>query len=457
MSDLTVLIAVFQVCLPISAGQLPPTPTGTGGDTAPRPQLFVAQRSQDLGTILEGDKAIVSWLLENRGNADLVIDRTVPSCGCTVVQLADSEKIIPPGRSLTLKAEFDSTNRREEQAKTINVLSNDPAEPELKLTFKGKVELLVEMEPAGMLNVRTIRRGAAAPKALDLLPGPGRQTLTVRGVELQDDAPLNIRTEPLEAKGRTGQRIQFAVNESASLGALNAVAKIRLTVDGIDRDRLYAIRGEIVADLTWLPKVVDATRQTSLPGKRLVPVTISATERTPFDVVGTAAGPLLDVTVEPNKVLAARTEYSVLLTIRNDARPGPFAAVLDVRTTSLDQPIVSIPVFGIVAYAVEVDPAMVLLRDDGTATGSRRRVKLQAAVSGTALEISGIACDEPAVTATVDREASARYTHIRFLDVQLSGKLGKGTHQTVLRVATSVAGSERLEIPVTIEVPTGTP
>ncbi|MFH1110037.1 MAG: DUF1573 domain-containing protein [Planctomycetota bacterium] len=410
MNDLTTWIGVLQMWLPISAGQLPPTPTGAGSQTGSRPQLFVAQRSQDLGTIIEGDKATVTWILENRGGADLVIDHTVSSCGCTVVQLAEDDKVIRPGGLLHLKAEFDSTNRRDAQAKTINVLSNDPSEPELKLDFKANVELLFEMEPAGMLNVRAIRRGAAAPKTLDIFPGPGRRTLTLRGIEMEGDAPLGFRSEPFESRGRTGQRIQFTVNESASLGALSAMAKIRLTVDGIDRERLYPIRGEIVADLTWLPKVVDATRQTSLPGKRLAPVTLSSTEKTPFDVLGAAAGPLLDVTVEPSKILTSRTEYSVLLTLRDDARPGPFAAVLQVRTTSLDQPVVSIPVFGIVAALVEVDPPMVLLRNDGTANGGRRRVKLQAAAPGTTLEISGVVCDDPAVTAVVDREAGSRYT-----------------------------------------------
>jgi hypothetical protein len=457
MNDLATWIGVLQMWLPVSAGQLPPTPTGAGSQTGSRPQLFVAQRSQDLGTIIEGDKATATWILENRGGADLVIDRTLSGCGCTVVQLAEDDKVIRPGGSLPLKAEFDSTGRRDVQAKTIKVLSNDPSEPELKLDFKAKVELLFEMEPAGMLNVRAIRRGTAAPKTLDIFPAPGRQTLTLRGIEMEGDSPLSFRSEPFEDRGRAGQRIQFTVNESASLGALNAVAKIRLTVDGVDRERPYPIRGEIVADLTWLPKVVDATRQTSLPGKRLAPVTMSATEKTPFDVLGAAAGPLLDVTVEPSKILTPRTEYSVLLTVRADARPGPFAAMLEVRTTSLDQPIVSIPVFGTVAARIEVDPPMVLLRDDGTANGRRRRLKLQAAVPNTALEISGIACDNPAVAATVDREASSPYAHIRFLDVQLSGKLPKGTQQTVLHVETNVSGSERLEIPVTIEVPSGTP
>ena len=447
---------VLQTLMLSFAGQLPPTPTGTGGEAALRPQLYVAQRSQELGTIIEGDKATITWMLENRGNADLVIERTTSSCGCTVVQLAESEKVIAPGGSLALKAAFDSTNRREAQTKTVSIYSNDPVEPELRLDFKAKVELLVELEPAGMLNLRTIRRGATGQKGLDIFPGPGRKTLTIHSIEIQDDAPLSFQSEPLESRGRAGQRVLFTVNESASLGALNAFAKIRLTVDGVDRERSFPIHGEIVADLTWLPKVIDATRQTSLPGKRLAPVTLSSTEKTPFDVLNAAAGPLFDVNIELSKALTPRTEYTVTLALREDARPGPFGTMLDIRTTSLDQPIVSIPVFGIVAAALEVDPPMVLLRNDGTANGVRRRVKVQAPTT-TALEITEVTCDQPAVSVAVDREASSQYRHIRFLDVQLSGKLPPGIHQTALHLVTNRTGSERLDIPVTIEIASGKP
>lgn len=451
-----VLMAVLQTLLPILVGQLPPTPSASNLEAAPHPKLFVAQRSQDLGTIIEGDKTTVAWVIENRGKADLVIERTASSCGCTVVQLAEHEKTLAPGDSLVLKAEFDSTNRRDAQAKTVSIFSNDPAEPELRLDFKAKVELLFELEPAGMLNLRSVRRGATGPKGLDIFPGPGRKTLTIQSIEIQNDAPLSFQSETLEDRGRTGQRIRFSVDESASLGALDTFAKIRLSVDGVERERMYPIRGEIVADLTWLPKVIDATRQTSLPGKRLAPVTLRATEKTPFDVVSATAGPLFDVGIEPNKSITPRTEYTIKLTLREDARPGPFGTILEVRTTSLDQPVVSIPVFGIVAAAVEIDPPMVLLRNDGTPNGVRRRVKVQAPTT-TALDITSVTCDQPAVKVVVDRDASSRYQHIRFLDVQLSGKLTPGTHQTALHLVTNMAGSERLEIPVTIEIAANKP
>ena len=74
--------------LPFVVGQLPPVPTaGDRGKAAP--ELVVTQRKIELGTVLEGDKVKLSWLLENRGTADLVIEKVKPACGCTAVDLSD--------------------------------------------------------------------------------------------------------------------------------------------------------------------------------------------------------------------------------------------------------------------------------------------------------------------------------------------------------------------------------
>jgi len=431
-----------------TSAQLPPTPTGELASHGPR--LFVPQRIQDVGTILEGDKAVITWTLENRGDADLVIDRTAASCGCTIVKLTDEEKVIPPGKSLELKAQFDSTSRREVQTKSVNVSSNDPTEPELKLEFRALVELLFELDPANLVNLRTVRRGVASTRTLDVYPGPGRKSVTIRGMEVTDDGPISLAAEPYESPRGLGQRIRITVLDSASIGTVNASMKLTLDVDGIERERTVAVRGEVIADLTWLPKVVDATRQPSLPGKRFAPVSISAAEKTPFEITGATAGPLFDCTVEPGRHPQAKTDYDVVLTLRPDAPPGPFGALLRIQTDSLDQPVLEVPVFGIVAPAVEIDPPLVLLRPDGTAAGATRRIKLQTTSPRVPLEIKSITCDNPAVLAQVDQEASSPYVHLRFLQVKFAGDAPATRQSALLTVETGVPGAERLEIPVTI-------
>lgn len=445
---------VLMAALTLSCGagvraQLPPTPSNPA--TSKGPQLFVAQRIQDLGSMFEGDKTTVTWTLENRGDADLIVDRVMPSCGCTVVQLTDEEKVIRPGASLPLRADFDSTAKRESQVKTISVLTNDAVESELKLELRVKVEVLFETDPATALNLRAVRRGVAGTKAIDFFPGPGRSSLAIRGVEVAEGDPLVFGVEPVTTARGAGQRVKATVPETASLGSVNSVAKVRVEVDGIERERLVPIRGEVIADLSWLPKVVDATRQQSLPGKKFAPITVSAAEKTAFEIVEVSAGPFLEAVVEPGKNPASKSEYNVVLVLRGDAPPGPFAAMLKIQTTSLDQPILEVPVFGVVAPPVEVEPAAVLLRGDGSAAGAVRRVIVRASVPSQRLEIKELTCDDPAVTVRVDEEASSRYTHLKFLEVRLRGDATGAPRKAVLRLTTGVPGAERIEIPVAIE------
>lgn len=447
-------LGLLLLALPMAAAQLPPPPEETGKAAEPRPRLFVAQRVHDLGTIFEGDRPTVRWVLENRGNADLIIERTRATCGCTVVKLADEDKIISPGKSLELKAEFVSTGRRGVQTKHVTVYSNDPVEPRLKLEFTAKIQVLYNITPSGMINLRGVRRSQSVARTIDITPTAGRTSLEILDLQVPQDSPLSLQHEPFKAPDGTGQRIRMTIGEHVALGALTTKVTIKLRVDGVERERVLAIRGQVVGDLTWLPKTVDATRKAAPHGQRFAPVTLRSTDKVPFHILGADAGPLFDVVFEVVKNSPKGTQYSVLITLRDDAPPGPFGTMLEIRTTLLDQPLVRVPVFGIVAAPIVVEPPVILFRQNGTAVGTHRRLKLQV-LPQVKLNISGITCDSDAVRATIDREVSLRYDHIRFLDVRLGGKLPEGTHRAVLTIVTDVEGAKRLEVPIIIEVPGG--
>ncbi|MDO8630609.1 MAG: DUF1573 domain-containing protein [Phycisphaerales bacterium] len=436
--------------------QLPPTPDKDAAQDIPKPQLFVEKRLQELGTVLEGDKVGVSWLLENRGGADLVIDRTAASCGCTVVKLRDEDKVIAAGGKLELKAEFNSTGRFGELNKGISVFTNDALEAELKLTMHGNVQPLYLAEPPGLVNMGVLRRGETAERTLDISPAPGRGEVTIRGIEVETGAPVIADHVPFEEKGKKGERVRFSIIDTVALGPVSASIVVRLSVGEIERERVVAVRGEIVGDLTWLPKVIDSTRQPSLPGKKLAPLTIASTDMRPFVIREVSAGPVLEVSAEPSRYGKSGIEYSVSLTVREDAPPGPFGATLRVVTDSLDQPVVEVPVYGLVSPAVEVEPPMVILRGDGTPEGIHRRLRVKTS-DASALRVSAYECDNPAVRISFDEQASARYGHLRYFDVRLTGELPTGAHQAVIRLSTDAKGAARLEVPVRIEIPSKGP
>ncbi len=435
-----------------TAFQLPPVPDSGKSTATPTPTLYVAQRRLDIGDVIEGDKRPVEWLLENKGTAPLVIDRTKAGCGCTVVNLKDEDKIIPPGGRLTLKARFDSTARHGVQNKNVIVYSNDPAEPELNLRFTADVKTVYLVTPPGLVNLQSLQRGQQARRTVEFRPGPGRNAIEIVHIQLPDRSPIRLTTEAFPVDNGTGQRLKITVADDVSVGSLTTKATVKILVDDIERTRVIPIRGEIVGDLTWQPKVLDTTRMTSRPGKRLAPVRIRSTEKAPFDILSASAGPAFDVAVEPAKSGPRRTRYALYLTLRDNAPPGPFATTLEIRTTSLTQPLARVPVYGEVARRCLVDPPLVLLRQDGTPLGTRRRVKLQATLRDE-LKVTSMVCDTQAVTVALDEHAGSRYRHIVFLDIRLEQDLPAGRHEATLTVSTNIAGAREITIPIQIEVP----
>jgi hypothetical protein len=444
-------LACLLGTLTLAWAQLPPTPTPSTAEQGGQPKLVVPQRSQDIGAVVEGDKVTVSWTLENRGNADLVIEQTRATCGCTVVKLADEEKVIRPGTPLALKVEFDSTGRFGTQTKSVTVHSNDPTQPTVSLEFTAQVEALYEMKPSGVVNLRAVRRGQAAERSIELLPGPGRKSVKVEQIGLPPDPPVTFDIEPLEAGGRSGQRLRVSVRDDLALGTVVADAKLRLNVDGIVKERVVSVRGDVVGDLAWHPQVIDATRQVTTPGTKLAPLTIRSTDSAPFEIQSAEAGPMFEIAVEP-AVGPAGTQYSVSLVLREGATPGPFAATLVIRTSTLDQPVVRVPVFGIAAPPIEVDPPVVVLRQDGSPMGAKRRLKLQA-LPTRELQVVDIRCSNDAVSVAPSPVASARYAHIRVFDINLARPLPEGNHEAVLKVSTSLPEAKEFEVPVKIIVP----
>ncbi len=450
MTALTFVLFVFSsvITLP-AAAQVPPAPAGSESKD-PRPKLVAPQRMQELGSVVAGDKVEVQWLLQNQGQADLVIDKTVASCGCTVVQLPEKDKVIPVGGSLQLKAEFHSAGRKGEQHKSVIVHSNDPAEPQLELQLHARVDVLYEMNPPGRMGLRAVRRGQTATDTLDISPAEGRQDIELLEVRLKDPGIFTHQAERLNTPAGRGHRIRLTLGQNAPVGYLSTGMTLKLKIGDVVKEVYVPIHGEVVEDLTVTPKVVQPSGHEALPGKQLAPVVVRSMEKTPFEIVRAQAGSHLDVTFAAASDKPAKSEYNFTLVIRKDAPQGPFGTTLEIRTDSVSQPIIRVPVFGIVAPPVLVDPPIVILRPDGTPLGTQRRVRVQT-IPQQVLEVTSVKSDHPSIEAALAAQDEAQPGHVRYLDVRLSDKLPAGVDKATLSCTTNVPGAEVVQIPVVIE------
>lgn len=101
------------------------------------PRISAKSMNHDFGTITEGQVVKYKYEIENKGTAELKISMVRATCGCTA---AKPDKMnLRPGEKTFIQVEFNSENRLGPQEKFIYVSSNDPVNPEFKLSFTGVI------------------------------------------------------------------------------------------------------------------------------------------------------------------------------------------------------------------------------------------------------------------------------------------------------------------------------
>lgn len=100
--------------------------------------VSVKQPNHDFGIIKEESGEVEHvFVIQNTGNAPLVIDRITTSCGCALAEW--SKEPVPPGKTKDVKIWYDPYGRPGTFYKTISVYSNSTPR-RFVMTIKGEVE-----------------------------------------------------------------------------------------------------------------------------------------------------------------------------------------------------------------------------------------------------------------------------------------------------------------------------
>ena len=102
------------------------------------PKIVISEEEWDFGKIMQEENPAHKFIITNKGNKDLIIERVKASCGCVKTSISDTR--IFPGRSAELEAVFYTTGYEGKVGKNIFIRSNDPDEPEKKLRVKIEIE-----------------------------------------------------------------------------------------------------------------------------------------------------------------------------------------------------------------------------------------------------------------------------------------------------------------------------
>lgn len=101
------------------------------------PIALVASAEHDFGRVMQGQKVVHEFVIQNSGDQDLVLQRIAPSCGCTAAAVSSTS--IKPGASENIRVTFDTAGMYGSKTKTVSILTNAREKAEVVLKMKGSV------------------------------------------------------------------------------------------------------------------------------------------------------------------------------------------------------------------------------------------------------------------------------------------------------------------------------
>lgn len=320
-------LGAAQEAAPANAPQAAQIQAGNGSAIT-LPVISIDQPHFDFGKIYTDSKSVHRFKVTNKGGAALNISRLIPSCGCTSTVIG--QWTLEPGQSTEVEATFNPSGFRGAVHKAIQVVSNDPKNPSVNLTFEA--EVLREIMPSSDTIffqdvVRTVPRKSSikftsgSGEAFKLLeakaPGAPWISTAIRpeGSAAWVDVTLDGKLIP---SGRSVGTDAVVVKTDSPKAPL-----VNLTVQ-------WEVRASLVADpvrVAW----VDA------PGKELrAKVVLKQVDGKPFRILSSrSTSPVIRVEVL-TKAASATQEIQVVMTAK--AKAGMYNEKVLLATDNPDQP-----------------------------------------------------------------------------------------------------------------------
>lgn len=334
-----------------TASAPPPVPgaaTQEPASTAPAaaPKFVADQPIQDVGTVAKGEKVKVDFTVRNAGTAELILNDVRPTCGCTV---ASFDAKIPVGGSGQIHAEIDTVDFSGPIAKTIAVLTNDPAQPRTTLTIKAKVEPHIIANPSLVRFVYVQNQAPATVKQwLWAESFPELKILSVKSPYSYVTTTFHLATAEErrpELVGATQWVVESTIQQDAAVGALRDFLVIE-TNHPKQKELRIPLSGFVRPLLAVTPEVSDfGSLQLSAASQDVSLVLVNfGTE--PLEVKGVKASvPGVESQI---KTIEAGKRWEIKLTLTGKMPRGRTEATVTIETSSSRQPTVTTTLRGTV-------------------------------------------------------------------------------------------------------------
>lgn len=162
-----------------------------------RPVMEVPRLNYDFGETFHLASYGYSFVVRNRGNADLIIEDVKPGCGCTAAKF---DRLISPGKEGKIELVVDGNKVHGQFSKAAEVKSNDPDHPTISLSISGKEIPFVNVVPDGTVYLHG-RPGEPIEKDLTITSNEKDVDFKVTSVNSNIDDKIKYSFVPGAKKG----------------------------------------------------------------------------------------------------------------------------------------------------------------------------------------------------------------------------------------------------------------
>jgi hypothetical protein len=450
------LLATILLGVLTAFGQTPSTAPPT---TEGKPKIALSKMQHEFGEIKKGQLAEYSFTFKNEGAADLLITNVQPGCGCTT---SDYTKVVPPGQAGKITLSVHTENFSGVIAKSAQVFTNDPAQPQFNLLLSMNIVVPPVAGPKlGIAQLQhdfgEIKKGTTAQHSFTF-KNEGSVDLQITNVAPACGCTSSDFTK-IVPPGKEGH-ITLAVHTDAFTGALSKTAEV-FTNDPA-RPQFTLTMSMVVTDGNTLP-----------PGKRLGSLIITPVDRWStqvpkgFPVSGLIslyhdnAQPLTITKMEPGgeafavtlNTLEAGKRFTVNFVAKEGLPIGAYHQTIKLKTDSPETPELSLELDLRVVAPVSANPAKIVfenlpvsLPDYDISTLSKFTWVTVTRSGG--LELNKISSDLPFLKIKVESVEPNKQTYL--LRIGFNEKPAKGKHQGLIKIETNHKDMPVIEIPVTI-------
>jgi hypothetical protein len=213
------------------------------------PRIICDEPLFDFGTADSQSTIEHTFVIRNIGDTTLEISQVRPACGCTLANI--SEKMVAPGAESQITARLSLQGRNGPQSKAITIMSNDPQNPEYRVTLAGTVATSINVTPDRLMfgQISPDQTIELVVEISGLVPEPF--TLTT----IEPSLPNLVAEQEVVQEGKQ-YRIKTRLTGPAQPGPLNASLLVR--TDHPSRPVInIPVIANVVGELIYAPSVIE--------------------------------------------------------------------------------------------------------------------------------------------------------------------------------------------------------